>query len=105
MLFLATSPRIPSRFPLAVVTPDTPRYSLKVCKPLALHDWQNVPSGKWSDWVTLEVCNPTHHVYGIVAPVVCITVISDASHLEDNDTVRAWWRDQPTKTTFTGGEF
>jgi hypothetical protein len=49
----------------------------------------SVPSGKWSDWVNLEVYNPTHHVYGIVAPAVSITVVSDASHLEDNDIVRA----------------
>jgi hypothetical protein len=33
--FLATTPRIPSRFPLAVPTPATQRHSLKPCKPLA----------------------------------------------------------------------
>ena len=57
----------------------------------------NVPSGKWSDWVNLEVCYPTLHVYGIVAHAVSITVISDASPLQHNDIVRAGWRDQPTK--------
>ena len=51
----------------------------------------------WSDWVNLEVCNPTHHVYGIVALAVSITVISDASPLQHNDIVLAGWRDQPTK--------
>jgi hypothetical protein len=44
-----------------------------------------------------EVCNTTHHVYGIVAHAVSITVISDASPLQHNDIVRAWWRDQPIK--------
>jgi hypothetical protein len=50
----------------------------------------------WSDWVNLEVCYPTLHVYGIVAHAVSITVISDASPLQHNDIVRAGWRDQAT---------
>jgi hypothetical protein len=51
----------------------------------------------WSDWVNLEVCYPTLHVYGIVAHAVGITVNSDASPLQHNDIVLARWRDQPTK--------
>jgi hypothetical protein len=39
--------------------------------------------------VKLEVCNPNSHVYGLVASAVSITVLSDASHLQDNDLVRA----------------
>jgi hypothetical protein len=57
----------------------------------------NVHSGKWSHWVNLEVYNPTHHLYGIVAHAVVSIVISGVPYLRDNDVVREEWRDRPSK--------
>jgi hypothetical protein len=88
-----------------MLTPDTPLHSMKMCKAFGLSTWQNVHSGKWSDWVNEEVYNPTHHMYGMVAPEVIFTVICDTPHLHDNDVERARWRIQLTKQSSTTVSF
>jgi hypothetical protein len=61
---------------------------------LWLDNLASVHSGKWLDWAYLEVCDPTHNVYGLVAHAVICTVISGASPLQDINVVHEGWRDQ-----------
>jgi hypothetical protein len=62
-LFIALAPRILSTFPRTRLPPDK-RYIPRRLQSRWVENMAIVHSGKWSDWVNQEVCNPTHKYTG-----------------------------------------